>query len=109
MIPAVYTSLDRGLAGLRHIGDRPSFLAIGRQIHTRPRGRGGPAVYGWGREIRQSSSSGDTSQAWEHLSLVKDLEFDKRRGIADSCPGITVTLETAFRELFGMEFPEQLR
>ena len=60
-------------------------------------------------ELKRGQTPRDvTSQALEYSSWVKDLEFDEIKGIADSYPGLSGTLETAFREKFGSELPDEL-
>ena len=92
----------------------PSLLVIGRQVRT---SFGGAVdllcIDGDGNlvivELKRGQTPRDvTSQALEYSSWVKDLEFDEITGIADSYPGVEGTLETAFREKFGTELPEQL-
>ena len=92
----------------------PNLLVIGRQVRT---SYGGAVdllcMDGDGNlvvvELKKGQTPRDvTSQALEYSSWVKDLEFDEITGIADSYPGIVGTLETAFRDLFGTELPEQL-
>jgi hypothetical protein len=49
-----------------------------------------------------------TAQALDYSSWVKDLDFDQVKRIADSYLGGSGTLESAFRERFETELPEQL-
>ena len=116
-IPARYASLERWiedwLADDISVLD-PSLLIIGRQVRTSfggavdllcMDGDGNLVVV----ELKRGQTPRDvTSQALEYSSWVKDLEFDEISGIAESYPGISGTLETAFREKFGTELPEQL-
>ena len=106
--------MDRGLAGRRYIGARS------RPPGHRPTGSyelwrcDRPALHGrrghsGGRQLKRSKTPRDvTSQALEYSSWVKDLKFDEITGIAAAYPGIAGTLDTAFREKFGSELPEQL-
>ena len=60
-------------------------------------------------ELKRGKTPRDvTSQALEYSSWVKDLEFEEITGIADSYPGIAGSLETAFREKFGSDLPDEL-
>ena len=116
-IPARYASLEQWieewLANDISVLD-PNLLVIGRQVRTSfggavdllcMDGDGNLVVV----ELKKGQTPRDvTSQALEYSSWVKDLEFDEVAGIADSYPGIAGTLETAFRERFGTELPEQL-
>ena len=49
-----------------------------------------------------------TAQALDYSSWVQDLDFDQVKRIADSYLGGSETLESAFRERFETELPEQL-
>ena len=116
-IPARYAGLEQWiedwLADDISVLD-PSLLVIGRQVRTSfggavdllcMDGNGNLVVV----ELKRGQTPRDVaSQALEYSSWVKDLEFDEITGIADSYPGITGTLETAFQERFGTELPEQL-
>ena len=60
-------------------------------------------------ELKRGQTPRDvTSQALEYSSWVKDLEFEEIKGIADSYTGFAGALETAFREKFGSELPDEL-
>ena len=116
-VPARYASLEQWiedwLADDISVLD-PSLLVIGRQVRTSfggaidllcMDGDGNLVVV----ELKRGKSPRDvTSQALEYSSWVKDLDFDEINGIADSYSGIAGTLETAFREKFGSELPDEL-
>ena len=116
-IPARYASLEQWiedwLANDISVLD-PNLLVIGRQVRTSfggavdllcMDGEGNLVVV----ELKKGQTPRDvTSQALEYSSWVKDLEFGELTGIADSYLGIAGSLETAFRERFGTELPEQL-
>ena len=116
-IPARYASLEQWiedwLADDISVLD-PNLLVIGRQVRTSfggaidllcMDGEGNLVVV----ELKRGQTPRDvTSQALEYSSWVKDLEFDEIKGIADSYPRIAGTLETAFREKFGSELPDEL-
>ena len=116
-IPARYAGLEQWiedwLADDISVLD-PNLLVIGRQVRT---SFGGAVdllcMDGDGNLVVVERKRGQTprdvtSQVLESSSWVKDLEFDGITGIADYYPGISATLETAFREKFGTELPEQL-
>ena len=116
-IPARYASLEQWiedwLADDISVLD-PSLMVIGRQVRTSFGGAldllcmdqdGNLVVV----ELKRGKTPRDvTSQTLEYSSWVKELEFDEITSIADSYPGISGTLETAFQEKFGTELPEQL-
>ena len=116
-IPARYASVEQWiedwLADDISVLD-PSLMVIGRQVRTSfggaldllcMDGDGNLVVV----ELKRGQTPRDvTSQALEYSSWVKELQFDEITGIADSYPGISGTLETAFQEKFGTELPEQL-
>ena len=92
----------------------PSLLVIGRQVRA---SFGGAVdllcIDGDGNlvivELKRGQTPRDvTSQTLEYSSWVKGLGFAEITGIADAYPGIAGTLETAFREKFGTELPEQI-
>ncbi len=116
-IPPKYASLEQWiedwLANDISVLD-PNLLVIGRQVRTSfggavdllcMDGEGNMVVV----ELKKGQTPrGVTSQALEYSSWVKDLEFEDLKGIADSYPRIAGTLETAFREKFGSELPDEL-
>ena len=116
-IPARYVSLEQWLedwlADDISVLD-PSLLVIGRQVRA---SFGGAVdllcIDGDGNlvivELKRGQTPRDvTSQTLEYSSWVKGLGFAEITGIADAYPGIAGTLETAFREKFGTELPEQI-
>ena len=92
----------------------PGLMVIGRQVVTGFGGvmdllcidRNGDLVV---VELKSGRTPRDvTAQALDYSSWVKDLDFDQVKRIADSYLGGSGTLESAFRERFETELPEQL-
>ena len=92
----------------------PGLMVIGRQVVT---------GFGGVMDLLCIDSNGDlvvvelksgrtpqdvTAQALDYCSWVQDLDFDQVKRIADSYLGGSETLESAFRERFETELPEQL-
>ena len=92
----------------------PGLMVIGRQVVTGFGGvmdllcidRNGDLVV---VELKSGRTPRDvTAQALDYCSWVQDLDFDQVKRIADSYLGGSETLESAFRERFETELPEQL-
>ena len=92
----------------------PGLMVIGRQVVTGFGGimdllcidRNGDLVV---VELKSGRTPRDvTAQALDYSSWVQDLDFDQVKRIANSYLGGSETLESAFRERFETELPEQL-
>ena len=92
----------------------PGLMVIGRQVVTGFGGvmdllcidRNGDLVV---VELKSGRTPRDvTAQALDYSSWVQDLDFDQVKRIADSYLGGSETLESAFRERFETDLPEQL-
>ena len=92
----------------------PGLMVIGRQVVTGFGGvldllcidRNGDLVV---VELKSGRTPRDvTAQALDYSSWVKDLDYDQVKRIADSYLGGSETLESAFKERFETELPEQL-
>ena len=92
----------------------PGLMVIGRQVVTGFGGvmdllcidRNGDLVV---VEFKSGRTPRDvTAQALDYSSWVQDLNFDQVKRIADSYLGGSETLQSAFRERFETELPEQL-
>ena len=92
----------------------PGLMAIGRQVRTDFRGvidllcidRDGDLVV---VELKSGRTPREvTAQALDYSSWVKDLGFDEVVRIADKFLGGPGTLESAFRDRFETDLPEQL-
>ena len=116
-IPARHSGLEQRLedwlvADITPVG--PGLMVIGRQVVTGFGGvmdllcidRNGDLVV---VELKRGRTPRDvTAQALDYASWVRDLDFDQVKRIADSYLGGSGSLESAFRERFETELPEQL-